>query len=62
MVCLIISWAIPQTMKKIRGGTPLASMQFIEVQPGRLAKAITLLDKLAWAGSLLAYYLWQKRR
>ncbi|SDP31176.1 Glycosyltransferase involved in cell wall bisynthesis [Mucilaginibacter sp. OK268] len=51
-----------QTMKKYVEETPLASVQFIEVQPGRLAKAITLLDKagLGWF-FYFAYYLWQKK-
>ncbi len=51
-----------QTMRKYVEETPLASVQFIEVQPGPLAKAITLLDKagLGWF-FYLAYYLWQKK-
>lgn len=51
-----------QTMRKYVEETPFASVQFIEVQPGPLAKAITLLDKagLGWF-FYLAYYLWQKK-
>jgi glycosyltransferase involved in cell wall biosynthesis len=51
-----------QTMRKYVQDTPLASVHFVEVQPDRLAKAITLLDKagLGWF-FYFAYYLWQKK-
>jgi glycosyltransferase involved in cell wall biosynthesis len=50
-----------QTMRAFIEETTLKSVHFVEVEPGWLAKCITLLDKmgLGWF-FYFAYYLWQK--
>lgn len=50
------------TMRQYVNDNPMPGVQFIAVQPGALAGAITLLDKagLGWF-FYFAYYLWQKQ-
>ncbi|MDN5288725.1 MAG: glycosyltransferase [Mucilaginibacter sp.] len=51
-----------QTMLKYVEDNPMPGVEFIEVQPGRLAKTITLLDKAGFGWCFyFAYYLWQKQ-
>jgi glycosyltransferase involved in cell wall biosynthesis len=51
-----------QTLRKYSRESPIPSVKFINVEPGGLIRAITLLDKigLGWF-FYVAYYLWQKR-
>jgi glycosyltransferase involved in cell wall biosynthesis len=51
-----------QTLRKYSQENPIPSVKFINVEPGGLIKAITLLDKvgLGWF-FYFAYYLWQKK-
>ncbi|WPU96743.1 glycosyltransferase family 4 protein [Mucilaginibacter sabulilitoris] len=51
-----------QTMKKYIMNSPVPNVEFIEVKPGGLARAITLLDKAGFGWFFyFAYYLWQRR-
>jgi glycosyltransferase involved in cell wall biosynthesis len=51
-----------QTIEQYVKDTPMPGVQFIKVQPGAVARAITLLDKAGFGWFFyFAYYLWQKQ-
>ncbi|MDN3548554.1 glycosyltransferase family 4 protein [Mucilaginibacter aquaedulcis] len=51
-----------QTLRQYIKDNPMPNVQFIEVQPGAIARTITLLDKAGFGWFFyFAYYLWQKQ-